>query len=59
LAVLKQEATRKLEISQAQERELLKSQSDHAGPEFGHSWTKVGQAGDVGISAEDRLFSLA
>jgi hypothetical protein len=51
LAVLKQEATRKLEISQAQERELLKSQAIAFGQSSGIVARKVGETGEVGISA--------
>jgi hypothetical protein len=42
LAVLKQEAIRKLEISQAQERELLKSQAITPGQSSGIVGQKKG-----------------
>jgi integrase len=47
----KQEATRKLEISQEQERELLKSQASQFGQSSGMVARKAGQTREVGISA--------
>jgi integrase len=48
----KQEATRKLEISQEQERQLLKnSQAPDFGQSSGMVARKAGQTGEVGISA--------
>jgi integrase len=47
----KQEATRKLEISQEQERELLKSQATAFGQSLGRIARKTEQTGEVGIVA--------
>ena len=47
----KQEATRKLEVSQEHERELLKSQAIEFGQGLGRVARKAGQTGEVGIAA--------
>ena len=47
----KQEATRKLEISQEQERELLRSQATEFGQSLGRVARKTEQTGEVGIVA--------